>query len=72
MPSDEEFKFQKELTKKLDNISADFDQNIINEIVLWKVNRYANLKDELISELNSLNSKSTEIDIDKTKGQCNS
>ena len=32
------FKYQVELTKKLDNINSDFNQEILNEIILWKVN----------------------------------
>jgi hypothetical protein len=36
------YRYQPNLTRKLDALgSASFDQEIINEIVLWKVNRYA-------------------------------
>ena len=61
-----EFKFQEELTKKLDNYSSDFDQNILNEIVLWKVNRYALFSDEVIKLLNSIKYSSTNINLDTT------
>jgi hypothetical protein len=39
-----EYNFQPELTSKLDEIDSDFTQEIINEIVLWKVNRYSNFE----------------------------
>ena len=35
------FNYQESLTQKLDSITKEFNQNILNEIVLWKVNRYA-------------------------------
>lgn len=41
----EKFKYQENLTKKLDAHDGDFNQEILNEIVLWKVNRYAELLD---------------------------
>ena len=35
-----EYSFQPELTRKLDGVSnQSFDQPLVNEIVLWKVNR---------------------------------
>ena len=51
----EKYNFQATLTKKLDEISTDFNQEIINEIVLWKVNRYAELKNETLILLNTIN-----------------
>jgi hypothetical protein len=48
-----EFKFQPALTARLDAIGdRPFDQQLINEIVLWKVNRYAPVADDLMAELN--------------------
>jgi hypothetical protein len=39
------YKYQPELTGRLDRVGdLDFTQELINEIVLWKVNRYAFLK----------------------------
>ena len=38
---DYEFDYQKSLTTKLDKLNSDFNQEIINEIVLWKVDRYS-------------------------------
>jgi len=46
---------QIEMTNYLDNIkNRDFNQNIINEIVLWKVNRYVKIENNLLNEINSL------------------
>lgn len=59
-----EFNYQKELTEKLDGYSlegysVDFNQEIINEIVLWKVNRYAKLPDEAILLINKIDTNET-------------
>ena len=49
------YRYQPVLTSKLDAIGAvAFDQKIVNEIVLWKVNRYAPLSDEAFLALNSI------------------
>ena len=46
---------QPELTEYLDNIkNSDFDQALLNEIVLWKVNRYVKIADNLLNEINFL------------------
>src|SRR5690242_18411464 len=58
-----EFKYQKELTNELDLIGNDFDQPIINEIVLWKVNRYAKINEDLLSELNRI--KKTDVELNE-------
>ena len=39
----------------------------MNEIVLWKVNRYAEFDESLIELINSIDKDETKIDIDKTK-----
>jgi len=66
-PEDFELKNQENLTKRLDSISTIFDQNIINEIVLWKVNRYAELSEESISLLNSIPTTSDKINVELTR-----
>jgi hypothetical protein len=39
-----DYRFQPDLTLHLDGLGAQpFGQDVINEIVLWKVNRYAKL-----------------------------
>lgn len=46
------YRYQPDLTRKLDALcSASFDQETINEIVLWKVNRYAPLAPEALTAL---------------------
>lgn len=54
LASDNDFKYQKELTIKLDRVNSDFNQEIINEIVLWKVNRYASIKSETLDKINTV------------------
>tara|TARA_R110002124_G_C8939936_1_gene512620 strand:- start:2023 stop:2460 length:438 start_codon:yes stop_codon:yes gene_type:complete len=39
----------------------------LNEIVLWKVNKYAEFDESLIKLINSIDKNEFEIDIDKTK-----
>jgi thermostable 8-oxoguanine DNA glycosylase len=49
------YKFQPKLTKRLDNLeNTSIDQSLINEIVLWKVDRYVCLADENIEQLRKL------------------
>ena len=38
----------------LDSYDGDFDQVILNKIVLWKVNRYPIIDDAIIEELNGI------------------
>ena len=40
---------------KLDKINIDFNQEILNEIVLWKVNRYAEFENSTLLTLNEIN-----------------
>ncbi|MFZ1790558.1 MAG: hypothetical protein WAT92_19705 [Saprospiraceae bacterium] len=64
---DKEYNYQLELTKKLDKLNGNFDQNTINEIVLWKVNRYSLLQPATMDLINSINPGVSQINIDKTK-----
>lgn len=48
------YNYQPELTLKLDSVDSDFDEHIINEIVLWKINRYANLDSGLLKSINGI------------------
>lgn len=61
------FNYQQKLTYKLDNTASDFNQEIINEIVLWKVNRYAEISTDVLDLLNQINYNDTTINIDLTK-----
>ena len=62
-----DYKYQPELTKKLDNIDSDFDQGLINEIVLWKTNRYSWIDDKTIKLINQIKKDDKEINLDLTK-----
>ncbi len=64
--SDYDYRYQKHLTKHLDSYRSDFDQEVLNEIILWKVNRYANFNHELLEKLNKIDKDEVEIDISKT------
>jgi hypothetical protein len=61
------YEYQKDLTTKLDTVSTAFDQNTINEIVLWKVNRYANIDINTLNLINTIDINSNQIDIEKTE-----
>ena len=50
-----EYNYQPELTNRLDSLSASRpNQSLINEIVLWKVNRYVYLDDSILEGLAAL------------------
>lgn len=65
--ADKKYNYQSELTAKLDSGIELFDQETINEIVLWKVNRYATVKGEALRLINNIHSKTTELDEDLTR-----
>ncbi len=70
LASDPQFrasKYQEKLTPKLDDFNSDFDQPILNEIVLWKVNRYAEFDEALIQKLNQIKRSDVEINLPLTK-----
>ncbi|PQL95266.1 hypothetical protein [Apibacter adventoris] len=48
------YNYQPILTKKLDSLNIDFDQDIINNIILWKVNRYAKIDNEALLLINRI------------------
>ena len=48
------YNYQSELTANLDNFQGLFDQAKINEVVLWKVNRYAKFSETTLQKLNNL------------------
>src|SRR5229473_1483660 len=49
------YKYQPDLTAKLDALEAlQFTQALINEIVLWKINRFAKLGDELLRSIENI------------------
>lgn len=52
--SDKEYQYQKVLTLKLDEIDTEFTPDIINLIVLWKVNRYPEMDNECLDLINKI------------------
>src|SRR5438552_3897888 len=50
----DDYKYQGKLTDRLDSATGEFTQALINEIVLWKVNRFAELSPKLLKEISSL------------------
>ncbi|GAB3756218.1 hypothetical protein [Spirosoma pomorum] len=71
-PTEEEllnpgYNYQKELTVKLDDLDDVFTQETINEIVLWKVNRYVALDDGTLSIFNLINKSDSTINIELTR-----
>lgn len=54
---DFEYNYQSSLTAKLDCYTLPFNQEVVNEIVLWKVNRYAELSTETLSLINQIDSE---------------
>ena len=67
LEKDKEFNiYQPTLTLKLDNSKGEFNQEIINEIVLWKVNRYAEIDNSTLELINSIDQKSKTLDDDLT------
>lgn len=60
------YKFQPELTLKLDKTKSDFNQELINEIVLWKTNRYSELNSETLNLINKIDKKAEFINNDLT------
>lgn len=50
-----DYRFQPNLTQRLDRLEGiGFSQNLINEIVLWKVSRCVSLEQSLLKELDDL------------------
>ncbi len=50
----DDYKYQKNLTHRLDCVTGEFTQGLVNEIVLWKLNRFAELTPRLLDKINSL------------------
>lgn len=65
--SNDNYRFQPELTSILDNIDVDFDQSIINQIVLWKVNRYSQLNESTLLLLNQIDKHDLILNTDLTE-----
>ena len=51
----QQYNYQPSLTKRLDSIGkTPFSQLLLNEIVLWKVNRYVAISQEVLKDLDAL------------------
>jgi len=53
-PNDWNYDYLPQITPMLDSYDGDFDQVIVNKIVLWKVNRYPIIDDAILKELNGI------------------
>ena len=62
-PEDFDHPYQRQLTAKLDQRTGPFHQNVINEIVLWKVNRYAAISKPTLELLNSISGQKRNSDL---------
>lgn len=60
------YNYQPILTKELDSLNIDFDQDIINNIILWKVNRYAKIDNEALLLINRIDREDNELNIELT------
>jgi hypothetical protein len=66
--SDHQFTYQTELTLKLDHTADQpVSQALINEIVLWKVNRYAAVTDQTLELISRIDPKSKALDVGLTQ-----
>lgn len=62
-----EYKYQEKLTNYLDNYENDFSQELIDKIVLWKINRYAFVPKETLDKINKIKKTDKKINIDLTR-----
>jgi hypothetical protein len=53
-PNDWNYDYLPQITPMLDAYDGDFDQVIVNKVVLWKVNRYPIIDDALLKDLNRI------------------
>lgn len=60
------YSYQTDLTTKLDRLDTDFNQATINEIVLWKVNRYAAIDNETLNLINQIKKSDTQLNPELT------
>ena len=58
--AEKEYNFQKKLTDKLDSHQGNFTEITLLEIVLWKTNRYPEISESLLEDINDLRNDYTE------------
>ena len=61
------YNYQEKLTDFLDNYDDDFSQELIDKIILWKINRYAFVPKETLNKINKIKRSDEKIDIPLTK-----
>ena len=61
------YNFQPELTPSLDLLNSNFDQGTINQIVLWKVNRYSQVSENTLTLLNKINKENKVLNRELTE-----
>lgn len=66
LDSDREFIYEPSLTNYLDEYSKEFDQDLINQIVLWKVGRFANIDSYILKLINAIDPLSKQLDVLQT------
>lgn len=54
LTADRDYKYQPQLTEKLDNHFGDFSEQTLLEIALWKTNRYPTITQDLLYDINEL------------------
>lgn len=62
--ADKRYNYQSDLTKELDNITGSLSGLDILKIILWKLNRYVSVNEQLLSAINNLR---TNYSIDNAK-----
>lgn len=62
-----EYNYQPELTQKLDRLDTDFNQETINEIILWKTNRYAEVDIDTLKLINQINKDEPKLNPELTR-----
>lgn len=67
VPEDNDFSYQPKLTKILDGYDEDFNEATINEITLWKVNRYPIVDNETLNSLNKIQKSDEKYDLEESK-----
>jgi len=53
-PNDWNYNYLPQITPMLDSYDGDFDHVILNKIVLWKINRYPLIDEDILQELNKI------------------
>ncbi len=60
------YNYQPELTSYLNELDTDFDQDMINQIVLWKINRYAKIDNSTLQLINKIKKTDRVLNIELT------